>query len=396
MTGKDILVGLSYIDGKYVEDAAAIPAVPRVRTLRRPLLIAALTALMLLLVGCTIAYAKGWFVYFFQSNSESPLSRDQISYVEKNEQLIQEVQMTDDWKVELRSAISDGTTAYVIIGVSGPEGTNLEPRIEDGVLLDVFTPGNGGMAGGLDNRPDIVSCSEGVLWSSLGMQWLEDGDGKSNTKNYIIQIYPDMEKSTVDPFGPDAVYHIYLENIVREYRDEAYRQELLDTKYRGQEAVMFTHEETVRMHCVEILAEGIWEFDITFDGDLEARELLTQPVTTKAVVTRRGTPFSNGFSDSIHTEETVTLTSVVMRPLSVVFTFADCGGSVGLTYDTDFRMRPVYAVMKDGSKIALLPYGAHGALSQTLEAETPLVLQEVSHILLSDGTKLPVPTDETG
>lgn len=66
MKGKDIFLGLSYIDGKYVEEAefgAFTPekgerAKPRKpKRLRRPLLIAAIVALTALLAGCAVAYA---------------------------------------------------------------------------------------------------------------------------------------------------------------------------------------------------------------------------------------------------------------------------------------------------------------------------------------------------
>ena len=65
MKGKDIFLGLSYIDGKYVEEAefgAFTPekgerAKPRKpKRLRRPLLIAAIVALTALLAGCAVAY----------------------------------------------------------------------------------------------------------------------------------------------------------------------------------------------------------------------------------------------------------------------------------------------------------------------------------------------------
>ena len=57
MNGQNLLMGLSYIDRKYIEESeqACITGQGR-RLLQRPMLIAAIVALMLLLVGCTIAY----------------------------------------------------------------------------------------------------------------------------------------------------------------------------------------------------------------------------------------------------------------------------------------------------------------------------------------------------
>lgn len=68
MNGKDILTALSGIDAKYVSEAeygsisgggesAPVKSTRRSRPMRRPLLIAALIALTLLLVGCAVVYA---------------------------------------------------------------------------------------------------------------------------------------------------------------------------------------------------------------------------------------------------------------------------------------------------------------------------------------------------
>lgn len=58
MNGKDLLVGLGYISTAYFEEAETASLSPsRTRTLRRPLLVAAIIALTLLLVGCAVVYA---------------------------------------------------------------------------------------------------------------------------------------------------------------------------------------------------------------------------------------------------------------------------------------------------------------------------------------------------
>ena len=59
MNGKELFLGLSYINRKYIEEAekdtvSSFSAQKRSR-LRRPLLIAAVIALTLLLVGCAVA-----------------------------------------------------------------------------------------------------------------------------------------------------------------------------------------------------------------------------------------------------------------------------------------------------------------------------------------------------
>lgn len=59
MTGKDLMIGLSDISPKYYKEleTASIEATTKHRTLRRPLLIAAVISLLLLLVGCAVVYA---------------------------------------------------------------------------------------------------------------------------------------------------------------------------------------------------------------------------------------------------------------------------------------------------------------------------------------------------
>lgn len=58
MNGKDIFKGLRYIDDDIIEEAefGMFPAKTSHRTIRRPLLVAAIIALTLLLVGCAVVY----------------------------------------------------------------------------------------------------------------------------------------------------------------------------------------------------------------------------------------------------------------------------------------------------------------------------------------------------
>ena len=58
MNGKDLLIGLGSISPKYYDEAEndTITEVKRHRTFRRPLLVAAIIALLLMLVGCAVVY----------------------------------------------------------------------------------------------------------------------------------------------------------------------------------------------------------------------------------------------------------------------------------------------------------------------------------------------------
>ena len=80
MTELELLELLNNVNDQFVADART--PVKKVRTLRRPLLIAAVLALTLLLVGCTVAYVNGWFTDFFAARSEDPLSPEQVEFIQ--------------------------------------------------------------------------------------------------------------------------------------------------------------------------------------------------------------------------------------------------------------------------------------------------------------------------
>jgi len=51
-------------------------------------------------------------------------------------------------------------------------------------------------------------------------------------------------------------------------------------------------------------------------------------------------------------------------------------------------------VLKDGTEIPLLYYGFGSGECLILEAKTPIVFEEVSHIRMADGTIIPMPETE--
>lgn len=57
MNGKDLFLGLNYVNGKYIEEAETVKKLngeKRSLTLKRPVLVAAIVALMLFLMGCAV------------------------------------------------------------------------------------------------------------------------------------------------------------------------------------------------------------------------------------------------------------------------------------------------------------------------------------------------------
>lgn len=402
MNGKDIFLGLKYVGDDLVEEAeyGKFPnkAVKRTspdvtksakQLYKRPFFIAAIIAMLLTLTGCAVAVAQGWFSQYFEQNSGHPLSKKQEEYLAENEQILAETQTRDNWTVELRSALTDGTTGYIIIGITAPEGVDLEPEIVDGSMTEWFGAENDGMSylNMPKGTPQVLTTSDGGFVGG-SYRWQEDGDGKDNTKNMVYQLSPGPWDNVTDPFGPDTEYRIHIENIVREYDDQEYLEELLSTKYAGQTDYMLEPEEVSRLKQTEILAEGIWDFTVHFEQKTDGVELLTGPIKVMGFAYRKGPPLNEFLHDTIESYEEIQLTSVKVSPLSVTVTYV-CDVSCRLsTLDTD----PVRVVMKDGSQMELWETGGGSTLdSVTLDAQAPIVLDQVDHILMPDGTKIPMP-----
>ena len=407
MTSMELLELLGNVRDNYVADAQN-PVKTR-RSLRRPLLIAAIVALMLLLVGCTVAYVNGWFTDFFAARSEEPLSPEQIEYIQENEQIIAQTQVKGDWTIELKSAICDGKTAYVIFGVTAPEDVNLEEaNVNTPGDMDEIIPGNApsmvqppksrtmfatsiGIDAGLGNG----SPEHNIIWSGQ-RGWEADNDGLSNTLNYVFRIGidkfdPSKDILLEDPFASDIEFQFVFQNFIHTWEDAEKRVEI-DAKYAGQD-YMIDGEELDGLHKYETLVEETWEFTLTFEEKIESKpvELITdEPVMTWAIVSWKldDEPL---FYKTASGLAPVKITSFLLNPFgaSITYEFEEPAYNAFIAYEKRFGYtdRFVYAVMKDGSQIALRT----DLTGDKLKAETPIVLSEVDHILLGSGEQLFMP-----
>lgn len=392
MNAMDILTGLNDVRDRYIADTAAFRrATPKKRQLPRKkmLLIAAVVALAALLVGCAVAYASGWFHLLFSARSETPLSPDQVQYIQKNEQTIAQVQAKDGWTIDLKSSISDGTVGYLVFRVTAPGGIDLEqylsPPTADSPRL---IPGNYSLSRNAAYSMVIASIGtvdmeRNYMYQEHG-SWISDNDGQPNTALYYMtiqceKIYPEKPMQLEAPFGKDISFRIRFMGLTVEYTD-ATVQESIEANHSDQGSYIVDGEEAAGLFHSDILTNKEWNFEVTFDPGSQFIELIRQPVTAQAIVTY--TP-DDEWAPAVQKQEPVRIESFCVTPFGAevrLETKPDMhAASLDLSSDTGSL---IYAVTKDGSRIPLQEN------NQRLLAQAPIVLEQLDYVLLADGTKL--------
>lgn len=409
MNGKNLLIGLSYIDRKYIEESeqdipvrkAITPAgnqrkaqSKRLST-RKAWLIAAVIALMLLLVGCAVAYANGWFQQIFSARSETPLSSEQVQYIQNNEQIVGQSQTKNDWTVDLKSTICDGRTGYLVFQITAPDDVDLEQYLNPPTLDDKrLSMGN--FSASRKAAYSLAVASIGTVDTERnycyldGGNWISDQDGQPNTVLFCMSIRcekmdPNKPMLLEDPFGKDVSFRIRLLGITLEYTNLELQKEI-EEKYAGQDYIV-DGEEAAGLFCSDILTDEEWYFDVTFDPDNQFMELINQPVSAQAKVWRYADEKQWETKDSL---EEVQISSFRVTPFGASISYVPKPDSIGISLKLWQNLDDeIYAVMRDGSRIKLDLVGTDNAV---LQAETPIVLSQLDHILLEDGTKLFAPS----
>lgn len=319
---------------------------------------ALIAAVIVSLLAVTASAAtNGWFTKYFSGRGETPLSEGQVKYIQENQQAIGETKAAGGWTVALDSAISDSMKGYVTLRFTAPPDVDLEGITEGSDYVgprNDFLPKSEDAALSSDAYPDLP----GVI-ANIGSKWLADGDGLKNTATWVLDISPDVEWAAKEPLAADTQWHIHLVDLVKGFPEQ------------------------------ETLAEGTWDFDFTFDKDDSEVSLLSAPRKTQALGLR-----STG--EDVLTD--VTMVSATLRPFGLTIYYGDESDELDYTRDNvafaegEEGRCPWYAVMKDGQNIPLINQGGNPVERYAyLEAEVPLVLSEVDHILLTDGTELPMP-----
>ena len=400
MKAIDLLVGFNSVKDSYVISAEEFrqgkqkAQVKRLST-RKVWLIAAVIALTLLLVGCAVAYANGWFQQIFSARSETPLSSEQIQYIQNNEQIVGQSQTINNWTVDLKSTICDGRTGYLVFQITAPDDVDLEQYLNPPTVDDKrLSPGNYSVS--RDRMYPLSKASIGNLNEAEnymfadGGNWISDNDGKANSVLYCMSIrceklYPDKPMLLEDPFGKENTFHIRFMGITLEYTNLELQKEI-EEKYAGQ-AYLVDGEEAAGLFCSDILTDEEWEFDVTFDSDNQFMELITQPVSVQAKVWRYADEKQWETKDSL---EEVQISSFRVTPFGANISYVPKTDAIGISPRIGENVEnAIYAVMKDGSRIQLNLTGNNDTV---LQAETPIVLSQLDYILLEDGTKLLAPS----
>ena len=399
MKAIDLLVGFGSVKDSYVISAEEFrqgkqkAKMKRLST-RKMWLIAAVIALTLLLVGCAVAYANGWFQQIFSARSETPLSSEQIQYIQNNEQIVGQSQTKKDWTVDLKSTICDGRTGYLVFQITAPDDVDLEKYLNPPTLDDKrLSMGNDSASRKAAYSLAVASIgtvdSERNYWYLASGDWVVDGDGQPNTVLFCMTICcekmdPSKPMLLEDPFGKDVSFRIRLMGITLEYKNQELQREI-EEKYAGQTYIV-DGEEAAGLFCSDILTDEEWNFDITFDSDNQFIELITKPVFAQAKVWRYA---DEKQWDTVDSLEEVQISSFRVTPFGANISYVPKPDAIGISPRIGENVEnAIYAVMKDGSRIQLNLTGNNDTV---LQAETPILLSQLDYILLEDGTKLFAP-----
>ena len=373
MKPEKIITALNDIDGQFLMEARENAAAPHRSKRRIVVLIAAVISLMAVTVTAFASeQISSWFRQYFSRNAENGLTPGQIEFIEENEQVIAETQTHDGWSLELKSAISDGTKGLIIVGITAPEDVSLETLYTDeGAAYSRLSM--------VEDWKKPVVYPEGIEEDVITWFFMDDGDGSKHTENFIIEVQPKPNAGSRNPFDPDIQWTVVLSDIVRITDDVELLKEI------SNELGEYCYEGEVSTTAV--LLDADWEFTFHFraeNAEEASRELLTAPVVTTGWVYKR---YGDGDGEYSYVLEPVTVTSVKLSPLSATIFYEFNGLYPAFEWDG----AQIYAVLKDGSRILLEDNWSRWDGYSVLKVRSPIVVDEVDHILLADGTKIMVP-----
>ena len=239
----------------------------------------------------------------------------------------------NSYTLEVKSVETDGYVAQILIGITAPED----------IVLSTEKPLH------FANWRGMLVPADGSEAAFGPVNTLDDGDGKANTIDVLL-TQSVTAKNTDAPFAAGSTWTLYLVDLVYSSTDET-------------------------------LAEGEWQFPISFGADNcddRELELLTSPILMKA-----GTGWLPDGTDVVME---FPVSSFKLRKFSskiVRDTAAETEEQRAESYTDFYRWNGhfICVVMKDGTRIELWDQ----------ENDSAIDLTQVDYVLLPDGTKLPVP-----
>lgn len=254
----------------------------------------------------------------------------------------------DGYSIALKSVKSDGNHAWITLAITAPEGVNLLEH--DGYPISLKSGNRWGFFEPVSKEYSNVSGGYGVE---------EDGDGKANTQNVVLDYAAGTEQIRAGevPFAAGKVWNICWQDIYVSYLDEK------------------TNEPETYL-----LLEGTWSIDVVFEDVVtEELELIREPIPTQAAYgwDMQG---NDVYQDTL-------ITSFVLRPMSasIICDLEDVAPDFLTTGD-----RCAWVILRDGSRLPLYGDNASSGV-QNLQPEKIIDLSQVEAVLLPDGTKLEVP-----
>lgn len=325
MNSMELLEAMTGIDGSLIEKAMPRPK-RSYRTLTRIILLAALIAMLAVSAFASQEIAT-WFKSYFSRYTD--LSPNQITFIEDNTTNISQSQTCNGYTIEVDSAFSDGSYSIVKLKLIAPEDVTL--------LATNFFPGNDWV---------FVPTGEEHLNEWSGGWGCYVDDEIPNVAEITCTIRDKIGKRTNWTMRIEDIYGTYEENI----GTSDYRQ------------------------WTELVAEGIWEFQIEFSAEgFQEIELIKEPIPGKVNVGLN--------KDSYHD---VMITSFILRPMTAEITYEYVVPFHGAG---DFD--PIFVVMKDGSETMLLPKSG-SPIQSKYHFAAPIILSDADYVRMPDGVKLPI------
>lgn len=341
MKNEDLLLALNDLDDDLVLDASqTTPS----RFLRRRVMAVLLAAtLALTLLGCAyVLTGADWFKAFFQEQAEQPLSEGQSAYIDQRTEDIAQSVTIDGYTLTVESAIADQYTAYVKLKLQAPPGEILDA---ESYLSGIPDREN------LEKEKTLTRADGKNVAYGGSMGPLDDGNPRDGSFS-ILETFHLFDNTEVT-FDEEGIWKLHYRNF--------------DACYDSGET--------------KIVMEGAIDFDIVFTKiSNEEITVISEPVPYSFKTYASHDAYLESQPD--YTEGFIT--SLTLRTMSATMTVEGGNEAVG------FLEIPI--IMEDGSQVKMQArsFGT-GTYNYTFQA--PIVMEDVDHILLEDGTKLYLPTE---